>query len=89
MELMVKIQSRKGHIRIKGWIHPLIIIDEGSGGDRELRGMICSNPSSGVVILGQGESQANSCMENERTCDMLLQHNAKLPENGASAVEKY
>jgi hypothetical protein len=37
-------------------IRLLIIIDEGSGGDRELQGMICSNPSSGVVILGQSAS---------------------------------
>jgi hypothetical protein len=56
MELTVKIQSRKGHVNTKEWIHPLIIIDEGSGGDTELWGMICSNPSSRIVILGQGES---------------------------------
>jgi hypothetical protein len=34
----------------------LIVIDDGSGGDRELQGMICSNPSNGVVILGQSAS---------------------------------
>ena len=37
-------------------IHLLITVDEGSGGDRELQGMICSNPSSPVVILGQSAS---------------------------------
>jgi hypothetical protein len=37
-------------------IHLLITIDEGSGGDRELQGMICSNPWSPVVILGQSAS---------------------------------
>jgi hypothetical protein len=37
-------------------MHPLIIIDEGPGGHKELRRMICSNPSSVIVILGQGVS---------------------------------